>query len=501
MIMKRFFIVALWSLCLTVTTAFADEPKKSSLQERAEAANAQNDIALARSSYIRAYEEYVREGKLKQGVECGVKATALYYKENFYKEAFDLLRRIDQSIISAQPSNASALQYYVTKERMQMYMKLRKSPNALEQLNIMERQAATSGDDAVKNDLLYTKAIYYYTFGQNEKGNAVFKEMVAKLTGTKEYDKVDEVWQTLITNGRRSGNASLTAQAYSGYIVWKDSVAALKHADEIAALKQQIAQGEADIADRDSSLAARKGVIVGLSTLLIALAVVLALGAIILLRFIVLTRRQKKTIRLANENNALKASFISNISAQLSPTLQKLDAKQPEVRALQNFADHIQTLSQLETTIEEKAELEETALLPFCNSLMDQIRDKVKNNVALMVDVPQMSAMINKDYVSHIILHLLNNAAKYTPEGEHIRLEFKKRSAHKHQFLVSNTGSFIPEEKREDVFKPFLEVRDLTTGDGLGLPICRQMALKMNGDINIDPEFTRGTRFVLNLFV
>jgi signal transduction histidine kinase len=67
--------------------------------------------------------------------------------------------------------------------------------------------------------------------------------------------------------------------------------------------------------------------------------------------------------------------------------------------------------------------------------------------------------------------------------------------------MVSDTGCGIPEEKREDIFKPFLEIRDLTQGDGLGLPICKQMALKMNGDLNIDPQFTKGTRFVLELHV
>ena len=109
--------------------------------------------------------------------------------------------------------------------------------------------------------------------------------------------------------------------------------------------------------------------------------------------------------------------------------------------------------------------------------------------------------MIHREYVSHILLHLLNNAAIYTPQGGKITLDYKKRSAHSHQFLVTDTGESIPEEKREDVFKPFLEVRDLTTGDGLGLPICKQMALKMDGDLEIDGAFTKGTRFVLNLQV
>ena len=101
--------------------------------------------------------------------------------------------------------------------------------------------------------------------------------------------------------------------------------------------------------------------------------------------------------------------------------------------------------------------------------------------------------------MSHILLHLLGNAANYTPEGGHITLEYKKRGAHKHQFLVSNTGSSIPEELHEEVFKAFREVHDLTAGDGLGLPICKCMALNMNGELDIDPTFTKGVRFVLHL--
>ena len=147
----------------------------------------------------------------------------------------------------------------------------------------------------------------------------------------------------------------------------------------------------------------------------------------------------------------------------------------------------------------EAVEKEEISLPAFCEELMNQVRGKERNGVVLAVDAPKMSATFNKEFVSHILLHLLNNAVAYTPEGGHIHLDFKKRSVHKFQFLVSNTGSQIPEEKREDVFKPFLEVRDLTEGDGLGLPICQQMAIRMNGDLSIDPEFTKGTRFVLSI--
>ena len=494
--MNKKVSILLLSLSLCGASINAQETQKSELQKNAESATT---IPAARHSYIRAYEDYVSKGQLQQGVECGTKAAALYSKDGLHKEAFELLRNIDQTINNKKTGgNDAGLHYLVTKERLQMYMKFRKPDSAKEQLKVMEALASASNDDKIQNDLLYNKAIYFYSFGLNAQGDAVFKEMANKLTASKEYDKVDEVYKTLIANGRKSNNANMVAQSYSNYLVWKDSVNALKTADEIGALKKQIADNEASIAEKDSSLTTRWVIIVGLLILAGGLAAALVVGAIILLRFILLTRKQKKTIQLVNDNNALKAKFISNISAQLDPTLQKLDGKTPEVKALMDFSKHIQTLSDLENSTEEVV-LESTQIQQFCEDIMEQIRDKVKTDVTLKVNAPKMSIEMNKEYVSHILLHLLNNAAIYTPEGGTIWLDYKKRSAHTHQFIVSDTGCGIPEEKRDDIFKPFLEIKDLTKGDGLGLPICKQMALKMNGDLDIDPEFTKGTRFVLDL--
>lgn len=493
---RLLFMTMLVCWCLMAGAA-----EKSSLHQRAEAEAEKDNIATARFTFIRAFEDYANKGQMAQSVECGVKATALYYKENYYQEAFDLLRRIDQAIVASQksPSEMATLYYQTSKERLQMYIKMRKPESSKDQLKALENHANTSNDEGVKNDLLYTKAIYYYTFGMNQQGNQVFKEMAQKLTASKEYDKVEDAYKTLIANGRRSNSASMVAQSYSSYMAWKDSTTALKYADEIKALKKQISDNEASIADKDSSLTTRQVFIVGLLVLAGALAAALVVGAVILLRFIMLTRKQKKNIQLANDNNALKAQFISNIAAQLEPTLQKLDGKQPEVKALSDFARHIQTLSDLENTMGDEVEQEDTLIPPFCESLAEQIRNQVKQEVTVKVDAPKMSVAINREYVSHILAHLLQNAAIYTPEGGHIELSFKKRGAHTHQFLVSNTGSTIAEEERDEVFKSFREVKDLTKGDGLGLPICKQMALKMKGDLEIDPQFTKGVRFVLEL--
>ena len=494
---KKVLILSL-SLFLSCGLMHAQEAQMSELQQRAETSLKEKKTADARYHFIRAYEDYMNKGNCQAGTECGVKAVALYYKENYYKEAFDLLSRIEQNI-KGDPSAKAAMFYLTSKERYEMYMRMKRSASALEHLKAMENHANASGKDELKNDVLYNKAIYYYSFGQTAQGNAVFKEMASKLTNSKEYDKVDQAYKTLIANGRKSGNANLVANSYSNYIAWKDSAIAMKHADDIKALDNKISELNTTIEDKDSSLTTRQAAIVGLSILAAALAAALVLGALVLMRFILLTRKQKKQIDLANDSNALKAKFISNISAQMNPTLQKFDQSKPEVKALMDFNSHIQQLSDLENSDAEEMEFEEIRIPEFCEELIEEIRNKVISDVNLTVNAPKMSANFYKPYVSHILSHLLRNAAIYTPAEGTVTLEFKKRGAHSYQFLVANTGEPIPEEKREDVFKPFLEIKDLTEGDGLGLPICKQMALKMKGDLEIDPKFTKGTRFILDL--
>lgn len=497
--MTRKILLLLLSVTFCFTTSLYAQ--KSNLHQRAEAVNPQENIASARSLFIHAFNDYSNRHQTELGVECAVRGAQLYYKENYFQEAFDLLRRADMTIdenSSLAAAKKAALHYQPSKERMQIYIKMHRMESAREHLKAMENYAAQSGDDGLASDLLYSKAIFYYTFGQNQQGNAVFKEMADKLTRQKEYGKVDEVYRTLIANGRKAGSANMVAQSYSSYMEWKDSVNALKSADEIAALKKRISEQETAIADRDSSLTTRQAIIVALGILALALAAALAVGAVVLLRFVMLSRKQKRTIQMANESNAQKARFISNISAQLRPTLEKLDQRQPEVQSLLDFASHVETLSYLENA-DGEVELEDVQVQPFSEQLADQVRPLLQPDVTLTVSVPKMTARLNSDYVSHVLLHLLRNAAEHTANGGTIVLDFKKRSAHTHQFMVSNTGEGLALDNPSDVFTPFREVRDLTGGDGLGLPICRQMALRMNGDLSIDEQFTKGVRFVLEL--
>ena len=131
---------------------------------------------------------------------------------------------------------------------------------------------------------------------------------------------------------------------------------------------------------------------------------------------------------------------------------------------------------------------------------MEKAKNNIKADITTSVNAPKLQVKANKEQLERILLHLLQNAAYYTEEGR-ISLDFKKRGAHTHQFIVTDTGTGIPAEQQETIFKPFTEVKDLTTGDGLGLPICSLIAAKMNGSLTLDIGYTKGTRFILELHV
>lgn len=303
----------------------------------------------------------------------------------------------------------------------------------------------------------------------------------------------------MIDIARKANNAGLVARTYDKYILWTDSVKALTAQDELNVLKRKYDESLQTIEEKDSSLSAKQYIIIGLCILAGLLAAVLVLAGIVLLRFVLLTRKQKKAIQIANEHNELKTQFIQNISAQMEPTLNTLDGTQPGVRALKGFAEHIQELSDLENTLSEAYEMREISINTFCESVMDKIKSGLKPDITTAVNAPKLSVKTNPEQLERILLHLLNNAAEFTPEGGKIWLDFKKRGAHTHQFIISDTGTGIAEEEQADLFKPFTKVKDLTEGDGLGLPICSLIATKMNGSLTLDSSYTKGCRFVLEL--
>ena len=216
-------------------------------------------------------------------------------------------------------------------------------------------------------------------------------------------------------------------------------------------------------------------------------------------------KKLKKSLNIANENNEQKSKFINNIGAQMEPSLDailKSSANNPQagkhIEGMKKLMTHIQEYMELESTREEHYEMKDLNISTFCENIMNQAKESFKPEVAVSLNVPRVNVRTHAEALETILLHLLQNAAQHTESGK-ISLEFKKRSAHTGQFIITDTGVGIPEEKRANLFKPFAEVQDLTQSDGLGLPTCSLIAYKLNGTLRLDEEYKKGARFILEL--
>ena len=100
------------------------------------------------------------------------------------------------------------------------------------------------------------------------------------------------------------------------------------------------------------------------------------------------------------------------------------------------------------------------------------------------------------DRVLQIVSNLLDNAFAWTPDGGRIALELASSNG-SIAVSVSDSGPGIGREERERIFRPFWSRAG--DGTGLGLPIARQLAQALGGELALESEPGQGSRFELRL--
>jgi signal transduction histidine kinase len=100
------------------------------------------------------------------------------------------------------------------------------------------------------------------------------------------------------------------------------------------------------------------------------------------------------------------------------------------------------------------------------------------------------------DRVLQIISNLLANAFRWTPDGGSITLELAAENG-RVAVEIEDNGPGVPQEERENIFRPFFS-RD-GGGTGLGLAIAHELAHALGGRVEVESEPGRGSRFRLVL--
>jgi signal transduction histidine kinase len=242
-----------------------------------------------------------------------------------------------------------------------------------------------------------------------------------------------------------------------------------------------------------------------------------------------LTEQEQEVVRRLQEADRLKADLIATVSHELRSPLTTIvgvfgilrvrrDRVTPEERD-ELVAMGIQQSERLHRMIEQllltarfeqadgvaslradRVELDATDLVrqaaAEARARHADRRIAIETNGSLPVRVAQ-------EAVVQVLGNLLDNACKYSPDGEPVRLSGIREGAEA-VLAVEDAGPGIPEAERQRIFDRFTQlernIQRRAGGVGLGLYIARQLARSQDGDLLVvDPTGDHGARFELHL--
>lgn len=135
------------------------------------------------------------------------------------------------------------------------------------------------------------------------------------------------------------------------------------------------------------------------------------------------------------------------------------------------------------------------------NEILNEINGILKSGQSVnYVHEGTRDAYIDKQMTRNILLNLISNAIKFSPENKTIQITTKVTETQ--VFIeVSDQGIGIPAEEQEHMFERFFRAKNVTNiqGTGLGLNIVAKYLETMNGKINFTSELNKGTTFTITI--
>lgn len=228
----------------------------------------------------------------------------------------------------------------------------------------------------------------------------------------------------------------------------------------------------------------------------------------------------EEELRVAKEKaenlDRLKSAFLANMSHEIRTPLNaivgfaSLLIESDDKKERQDYVDIMQEntelLLQLISDILDLSKIEAGTLdftmdhldiKSFCEDIMRNydIKEDKPVPVLLAPDLPEYYIYTDKKRLMQVITNFINNALKFTNEGQ-IMLEYRhKAESNEIEFAVTDTGMGIAPDKVDQVFDRFVKLNSFSKGTGLGLSICRSIIEHLGGTIGAESEMGVGSRF------
>ena len=224
---------------------------------------------------------------------------------------------------------------------------------------------------------------------------------------------------------------------------------------------------------------------------------------------------QRKTEEIMESRHKLLLSVSHDIKAPLSSIMGYVElmdktANEKEINSIQQSADHILNLlnNLLEYSSLEQGKLQVNKESFDIRQLCDETAEmfdplaKHKNLTFNYSNAIEANTFITSDKlkIKQILINIISNGIKYTLEGT---VSFKARLGRNLVvFDITDTGVGIPEDKLEEVFKPFVRIEtynQFAEGSGYGMSVVKGLVDLLGGEIRIESEVGKGSHFEIRL--
>lgn len=242
----------------------------------------------------------------------------------------------------------------------------------------------------------------------------------------------------------------------------------------------------------------------------------------------------REACEAANFANAAKSDFMSRMSHDIRTPMNAIigmtaiagkyleDSERVEdclrkitvsSRHLLSLINEVLDMSKIESGKIDLTE-EEVNLSDLIENLVTMIRPAMqerKHNLDVHISNVEHELVIGDTMrMQQIFMNILGNSAKYTNPGGNIEMEINEKPSNMYgygcyEFVFRDNGIGMSKEFLEKLFEPFARAEDSRVskieGTGLGMTIARNIARRMNGDIAVESEIGKGTKFVVTLIL
>ena len=231
-------------------------------------------------------------------------------------------------------------------------------------------------------------------------------------------------------------------------------------------------------------------------------------------------------LEVAEKASKAKTDFLSNMSHDIRTpmnaiigitTLMKNELHQPEKlaehlgkletsgRLLLGIINDILDMSRIEsgkTTLNiEKTNLPQQ--VSQLDSIIRQQASQRRQTFTVENHVQHENVLADPNRLNQVLMNILSNAVKYTPQGGHIRLDVEELTHTEHyakyRFVVQDDGIGMSEAYQKTLFEPFTREEKSGTnrvqGTGLGMAITKSIVDLMGGTIHVESAPGKGSRF------